>query len=109
MSAQKCDTMCLPRELVQEILVREIGSLLSAQSTLLYSWLTEEDFGALQDEIAENGEFITLLLAYFPSREEREDIIFTVLEKTGFEIDENFFVGVSTYMSEMIGRSPLDS
>lgn len=109
MGAQKCDTMCLPRELVQEILVREIGNLLSAQSTLLYSWMTGEALDALQDEIAEHGEFITLLLAYFPSQEEREEIIFTVLEKTGFEIDESFFLGVSTYMGEMIGRSSLDS
>ncbi len=109
MSAQKCDTICLPRELVEEMLIRFIWGLCSAQNALVSAPQTQISCDDLETIIATNDEMINYLFAYFPTEEDREQIIVAVKEKTGFWITKDFFAGEPSLSTDLVGKTYLDS
>ncbi len=70
---------------------------------------TEVSINDLETIIAANDDMINHLLVYFPSEEDREQIIAAVKEKTGFEITEEFFDGEASLAIDIIGVTRLDS
>jgi len=65
---------------------------------------TDGSINDLETIIAENDEMINHLLAYFPTDEDREQIIVAVKQKTGFEIDNNFFTGEPASTGDLVGK-----
>lgn len=108
MSEIVIDTFCIPKELAQHMLIREIGVLLSAHDELSNMSMSKYDMDETQEVIVESSEIVSFLLGYFPTSADRELIKESVKKRTGHEIDDNFFVGVPTYASEAI-RSLLNS
>jgi len=109
MSGLRIDTICLPRELVEEMLIRFIWGLCCAQSVLGTARQTETSFDNLGDIVAANDDMISQLLQFFPRKEQRAAILASVKEKTGFELNENFFAGEPTIDDKPAIKPMLDS
>ncbi len=93
MSARSFRVICVPEELLQEMLVQFIANLCHAQNAWLGTWSPNDVIRNLEDIIASNESMKDHLLLFFPKESDRNLLIRTVEERTGFVISHDFLVG----------------